>query len=278
MILISCSRWIGLTPFSLKPNSFQRKFAKCVTVTFLFLYLIYECLSFRLDVRVDKGDINGTYLAGVKTIWSLSKSLFLVLSVAKTNLFQFTSWKKFFVMLDQAEVKMMESGFQMTRNFYLICGEVFVYMSIPVAFQILQVSSFVHELKSYVLLIFMDWVVPNFCMVFGVSLLRLLANILEKRYEYLTNTLKGLKDVHRKDAVSEVRKVLRVYKELYLLTDEINAIFGWQILMCVCVTFISSVSLLSYIIILIPMRTALVKTVLIFVYVVAYLVSENFSK
>lgn len=271
-ILIRYSRWFGITPFSLKANSFERKFAKCIACVLLILYVIYAYFSYTLEIHGTRDNLQFINFVIIKTMWSLSHLLVLISCIAKPNLFQLTSWKKFFIILDQVETTMIRHGFQMTRNFYIVCSETSVFIAIPIIIQIFQIAVLVEKVKFNVIFFCLDWALPHFCTSFTVSLLRLLIKMLEKRYEYLNDTLKGFKDVNRKDAVPEMRRLLKIYEKLHLLIDEINAVFGWQMFMCVFLTLIFSITFLSYAVILLPVKQHVVKVFVIFI--TSYLVSR----
>lgn len=247
-ISVKFTRWMGITPFSLKANSFQRIFTKCLVSTLVTVYVVSECVNSRLQIRYDEKELgaeNDLYIP-MKILWYLSNSLFLIVCVVRPNMFQLRHWKRFFTALDKVEESMREFEFRMTRNSFLIFSETFTATGFTIIVHIFHLTYLVLVGRSHKILSYLGWSASHIYMVSTLSLLRLLARTLEKRFIHLDDMLSGLKDDNSKDGVLEVAKILRAYKKLFSVTDGTNAVFGLQMLLCVMITFIFTVSYLSY--------------------------------
>lgn len=244
-------RWIGITPFSLEANSFRRTFMKGIVFILMVIYIIFECINTKIQLQYDEKEKSNTYVVYIpmKIIWYLSNTSFLIISTVKPNFFPLLHWRRFFTILDEVEAMMIRFNFRMTKNAFLIIRGTFSNIAMTITVHVYHIIVLLWAEKAHKICSYTGWSAAHFYMVCTISILHLLLKIVHKRYEHLNSILKGLNNVPGTDAVLEVMKILEALKKLNLLAEEINEIFGLQMLLCILMTFTFIVTFLSYFVI-----------------------------
>lgn len=270
-VFLSYTRCIGVTPFSLQENSFKRIFTKYLVSLLIIVYFTYNFVSFVLKVKHDR--FENTFFVFVKTLFYICRTLFIIITLAKANLWNFSNWKRIFNMLEKLDVMMVQFNFEVTRSCCVLYIDTITGIIICVFSRIFHSAVFIYLGEPYGILTMLGWGIFPFYMTSVTTFLYVLAKILHRRYDHMNTVVAGLGRINEsRFLLSKIMKIFKVYRILYFLVEEFNCIFGWQIFLCVLSTFVIVVRLLSRIVIdgkLLEINT----TIVMILYASIYLVS-----
>lgn len=270
-VMLKYTRCIGVTPFSLKENSAIRLAIKLIVSILVVAYFLFNFINFILKVKYDRFD--NTFFVFIKTLLYVCRTLFVVTSLAKANLFHVAYWKRIFITLKQIDAMMVKFNFKVTRSIPLLYFDAFTGIIVCVFSRIFHSVVFIYLGRPEEILTLFGWAVFPFYMTSVTTWLYIIAKILHRRYDHMNAIVIGLQDIADRDVLGcRIKNVLKVYKKLHLLIEDYNYIFGWQIFLCVLSTFVIIVRLLSRVAIDTNMM-GINMTIVMILYTAIYLVS-----
>ncbi|XP_018566102.1 gustatory receptor 68a-like [Anoplophora glabripennis] len=247
-VLLKYTRCIGVTPLSMKANSPRRVITKCVVSSLVMAYFLFNFITFILKVKYDRFD--NTFFVFIKTLFYVSRTLFVTTSLAKANLFHCTNWKKIFATLKQIDLMMVKFNFRVTRTRPLLYFDTFAGIIVCVFSRIFHSVVLIYFGRPHEILTLLGWAVFPVYMTSVTTFLYILAKILHSRYDHMDAVVVKLQEITDINVLrSRIGGILKVYKNLHLLVEEYNYVFGLQIFLCVFSTFVIIVRLLSRVVI-----------------------------
>lgn len=229
--LLACGRYIGVTP--LNTGEVARVCIKILTLAILLTMFIYQSMSMIYIAAVYNSKHYIITHALTNGLWGLSEYLFIAACFLSSNIYRQEKWKITFQLFDQMEMLLLQYKIEVKKSLFFFYIEIVFIYTICISLHCFDSCN----LKSlgWNPLYFIGWRMAHLYMIFFLILFVNLTHLLKRRYNVLNKQVESLLN-NRNDFIIKLKEVVKLYKLLGNLVEQINIIFGPHIYLFVQVS------------------------------------------